>query len=237
MTCHVAILTAFESPRLEGRGFLDTDQGSLKLHKRLSHLPRYSLRGLRSTRVRPQRGATLIIVLVLLLVMSLLAATSLRGTLMQERMSSNAYDRDLAFQSAEAGLRMGEHQVENWVKNGADMASLSDCKIRNTETGLYLNTNPAECPQPLWEVSEPGTSGSYWHDASGDAGDDVTIGFSNDKLSLAPYYIVELIATNAPCQLNEPGTNTSCRRFRVTASSRAAGGRARVVLQSIYATD
>jgi type IV pilus assembly protein PilX len=186
--------------------------------------------------IRPQRGAALIIAMILLLVMSLLAATSLRGTLMQERMSSNTYDRDLAFQSAEAGLRMGERRAENWVKDGAATASLSTCTAQNSATGLYLNIDPATCPEPLWEGPEPGVSGSYWHDASSDSGDD-TIIFGNEELSLAPYYIVELIADLAPCQINEPDTNTTCRRFRITASSRATDGRARVVLQSIYATE
>jgi type IV pilus assembly protein PilX len=185
---------------------------------------------------RPQRGAALIIAMILLLIMSMLAVTSLRGTLMQERMSSNTYDRDLAFQSAEAGLRIGERLAENLAANPAALNELSDCQNPNSATGLYLNTDPIKCPQPLWEGSAPGTPGSYWHDAHGDGSGDDVIHFGNEKLSLAPYFIVELIAENAPCQINEPDTNTACKRFRVTASSRADEGRARVVLQSIYAT-
>jgi len=188
---------------------------------------------------RSQRGAALIIAMILLLVMSLLAATSLRGTLMQERMSSNTYDRDLAFQSAEAGLRMGERQAEKWVINGADTAVLANCDSPNAG-GFYRNiaADPGQCTQPLlWEGPAPGESGSFWRDASNDTGPD-NINFTDDGLSLAPYYIVELISLNAPCKIDEPDTDTNCKRFRVTASSRTDGGRrSQVILQSIYATN
>jgi type IV pilus assembly protein PilX len=193
---------------------------------------RHPWRGSRLMRVRPQHGAALIIAMILLLIMSLLAATSLRETLMQERMSSNTYDRDLAFQSAEAGLRMGEQRAE---KLANDSAAWKNCQSPNSE-GLYQNTDSAICTQPLWEGPAPGASGSYWHNTQGVSGDDV-ISFNNEKLSLAPYYIVELISTTAPCQINNPSADSSCKRFRVTASSRTDDGRARVILQSIYATE
>ncbi|MCL2162521.1 MAG: PilX N-terminal domain-containing pilus assembly protein [Betaproteobacteria bacterium] len=183
---------------------------------------------------RPQRGAALVIAMILLLIMSLLAAASLRETHMQERMSSNSHDRDLAFQSAEAGLKMGERQAENWVKSGAANADLASCQNPSLK-GLYRNVD-AQCPIPLWEGPAPGELGAFWHDASADPGGD-GIRFTDKGLSLAPFYIVELISENAPCQINSPDLNTTCKRFRVTASSRSAEGRARVTLQSIYATE
>ena len=57
---------------------------------------------------RAQRGVALAVVLILLLVMMLLGLASLRGTLMEERMSANQLDRSLSFQAAEAALRKGE---------------------------------------------------------------------------------------------------------------------------------
>ncbi|MCL2645282.1 MAG: PilX N-terminal domain-containing pilus assembly protein [Betaproteobacteria bacterium] len=185
-----------------------------------------------ATASRSQHGAALIIAMILLVIMSLMAAASLRGTLMQERMSSNTYDYNLSFQAAEAGLRMGERQAENWVKGGAspDWAS---CESPNTD-GLYQNTNPATCTQPLWEGPEPGSSGSFWHDANNETGD---IRFNSAGLSLAPYYMVELVSENAPCQINNPDASSNCRRFRITASSRSTDGRSQVILQSIYATE
>lgn len=60
---------------------------------------------------RQQRGASLIVVLILLLVMTLLGLSILRGTLLEERMSSNLYDRSLSFQSAEGALREAEAAI------------------------------------------------------------------------------------------------------------------------------
>ncbi|MBB1088045.1 pilus assembly protein [Lysobacter sp. SG-8] len=57
---------------------------------------------------RAQRGVALVVVLILLLVMTLLGLASLRGTLLEERMAANLFDRSLGFQAAEAALRQGE---------------------------------------------------------------------------------------------------------------------------------
>ena len=47
-----------------------------------------------------QRGAVLVTVLVLLMVMTLLGLVGIRTTLLEERMSASLYDRSLAFQAA-----------------------------------------------------------------------------------------------------------------------------------------
>ena len=51
-----------------------------------------------------ERGAAMVIALVMLLVLTLLATASARMTLMEERMTGNTQDRNIAFQAAEAGL-------------------------------------------------------------------------------------------------------------------------------------
>ncbi|WP_368388915.1 PilX N-terminal domain-containing pilus assembly protein [Marinobacter sp. SS8-8] len=55
-----------------------------------------------------QRGATLIVALVMLLLISLLAIGGMQGSVMQERMASNAHDSAISFQASEAGLRQAE---------------------------------------------------------------------------------------------------------------------------------
>jgi type IV pilus assembly protein PilX len=67
---------------------------------------------------RAQRGISLLIVLILLLVTTLLGVVVLRGTLLEERMSANMYDRSLAFQAAESALRQAEEQVRQAVLAG-----------------------------------------------------------------------------------------------------------------------
>jgi len=186
---------------------------------------------------RQQHGAALIIALILLVIMSLMVTTSLRGTIMQERMSSNTYDRDLAFQSAEAGLRIGERQVENWVADGTAI-NWPNCDAPAAgRGGFYQNIN-GKCPQPLWESVAPGAAGTFWRDSRSDGNPGGNnIAFNDDNLSLAPFYIVELISQTAPCQVDDPASAPNCRRFRITSSSRNTDGRSQVILQSIYATE
>ncbi|MDR1662044.1 MAG: hypothetical protein LBR95_06430 [Azoarcus sp.] len=180
-----------------------------------------------------QRGATLVVTLILLTVMSLLAVTSLRGTVLQERMSANAYDRSLAFQAAEAGLRMGERQAEHWANGSiAAPASTPGCPAASA-SGLYVMSAPAHAAcDPLWEKPS-----DYWNTTGSGGVGDTGITFGASNLSLKPRYIVELISDKAACNPAVTTSSPSCRRFRITAASDDTGGRARVVLQSIYATE
>lgn len=59
-----------------------------------------------------QQGSALIAGLVLLLVITMIAVTGMRNTLLQERMTGNMLDRNLAFQAAEAALRHGQMNLD-----------------------------------------------------------------------------------------------------------------------------
>ena len=65
----------------------------------------------RAPRAGRQRGATLIMLLVMLVVITLLALSTVRYTTMDERMAGNARDRDKAFQAAEAAVQSCLDQV------------------------------------------------------------------------------------------------------------------------------
>lgn len=164
-----------------------------------------------------QRGAaTLLVVLILLLVVALIGLASLRGTLMEERMSAGVRDRGLAFQAAEAALREGELVAADRPRPAAGCVK-GLCGI------------PVPGAPPVWEDE------SVWKDAPQTV---VTLGSQTAK----PKYIVELLATNVPprgsCTTSKVIGETSCSgtesRYRITALSRA-DGRAEVMLQSIYA--
>ena len=57
---------------------------------------------------RREQGISLLVVLVLLLIMTLLGLAILRGTMLEERMAGNMFDRSLSFQAAESALREAE---------------------------------------------------------------------------------------------------------------------------------
>ncbi|WP_341645049.1 pilus assembly PilX family protein [Thauera sp. SDU_THAU2] len=104
-----------------------------------------------------QRGAALIIGLIMLLILTLLGVTAISNVTLQERMAGSLMDRNLAFQAAEIALRRAEEHVNN--KNAArdDTA---------TGTAIYdLNSGSAQ-PDPYdinaWDsgyLSAPEISG------------------------------------------------------------------------------
>lgn len=52
-----------------------------------------------------QRGVALVVALILLVVITLVGLAAVRGTIMQQKMAANMYDRQIAFQNAEAAMR------------------------------------------------------------------------------------------------------------------------------------
>ena len=76
-----------------------------------------------------QRGAVLVVSLLLLLVMTILAMAGSQSTRMQERMASSTRSQDLAFQAAEAGLRAGERYIESFGGNPPLACNQPPCDI------------------------------------------------------------------------------------------------------------
>lgn len=193
-----------------------------------------------------QRGATLLIALVLLVVMTLLGLSSIRSTSMQERMGANMYDRSLAFQAVESALREAE-------------ATISINTAVTNANGLYCPPNgiPPSCavpgPSATQSVASEGSestatpevafverwkdSGTQWAAASTwwnsvDSSMQARLGGTNRR----PEYIIEYMGES------EDGTGcgrrneTSCRgpRYRVTARMPPVEGLPNVVLQTSF---
>jgi type IV pilus assembly protein PilX len=70
-----------------------------------------------------QSGVALVVALLLLLVITLVGLAAVRGTIMQQKLASNLYDRQVAFQSTEAALRAAEQLITNNPK----AAYIRDC--------------------------------------------------------------------------------------------------------------
>lgn len=68
---------------------------------------------------RRQRGVVLIVSLVMLLVVTLLAVSSMQGTVLEEKMAGNTKDRNLAFQTTESAVREAEDYIEGVVSLGS----------------------------------------------------------------------------------------------------------------------
>lgn len=171
-----------------------------------------------------QRGVALMVVLVLLLMMTLLGLASLRGGLLQDRMTSGEYDRSLGFQAAEGALREAEARLAagGYVFPGAGNPCNSGlCPTPDpTAVGFVDRWLDPDC--------EPTAINPCWVNA--------TLGVG--PLAITPQYFIELMgpAPNWPgCdQLVPMQANCLTPRYRITARS-SANNRAAVILQSNYA--
>jgi type IV pilus assembly protein PilX len=88
-----------------------------------------------------QKGAVLVVSMLLLLVVTLLALGASQSTRLQERMVGSQRNFDLAFQSAEAALRAGERMVDdtNMTAPPLPCASINPpCKVY--ERGFLAST-------------------------------------------------------------------------------------------------
>lgn len=58
-----------------------------------------------------QGGAILIVALIMLLLLTVIGLSSIRGTTLQERMAGNSRDESLAFQASETAMRQAESVI------------------------------------------------------------------------------------------------------------------------------
>lgn len=170
-----------------------------------------------------QQGIALVVVLILLLVMTLLGIASLRGTLVEERMSAATYDRGLGFQSAEAALREAEALVATNPTFPTAGCSLGLCAQR---------TDIAVGDLPRWE--DPA---SPWRNALADL--DVDSDGDGTDVANNPQFLVEEMGP-APnwigCDRQKPMVSVCMSpKFRITARSNETD-RASVILQSSAST-
>lgn len=83
---------------------------------------------------KAQQGVALIVALLLLILIAIVGLAAIRGTIIQQRMAANMYDRQQAFQAAEAALRIGE----STINNNTNSSTFMNCG----PGGLVCNANP-----------------------------------------------------------------------------------------------
>ncbi len=91
-----------------------------------------------------QRGAALIVSLIILLVMTLIGVTSMQTTIMQEKMAGNSRDLSMAFQAAEGAARTGE----TWLSGLTAVPDPTICTLIAGQCALWsaFNLGPGIIP-------------------------------------------------------------------------------------------
>lgn len=142
-----------------------------------------------------QSGAALITSLLILLVLSLLAATSMQNVSMQERMVSAVRDGQVALEAAEYAAREAELKLENATVTLGEFGST---------TGLYEEGNAPD----LYDSDT-------WSDGAA-TGSIEALDFPTDVLAESPRYLIEFVGDVTD---EEPVNNMSIVNYSSGASS------------------
>ena len=179
-----------------------------------------------------QRGAVLVVSLLILLVMTVLGVSSMSSTTLQERMANNDRQRQVAFQAAEAALRAAEAYLVANVRSVADLVTTFDAA--SPVTGMFASRSPlvGVQPNPLPAGFDPFDDAS-WLAANGAV---EVAGVSG--VTRRPRYIIEYLGRVGPPLNNYSGKKQDAREyaFRITAVGWGEGNAptARYLLQSSF---
>lgn len=112
-----------------------------------------------NSRSAGQRGISLVIVMIFLVILSVLGITAMQSSTLGSRVARNEADRTLAFQAAEAALRDGELDIKNLkADNTTCVAASAGCRIENISRGNGFDTvctlglcDSRAFTTPVWE--------------------------------------------------------------------------------------
>lgn len=174
--------------------------------------------------LKRQSGVVLVVSLIMLVVLTLIGVTAMRGSSLEEKMAGNARDRSLALQSAEAALRAGERTIEG---NELNLSFTTSCA-----GGLCDCSDSTTCVREVWFDNTL----DVWNDNTKHMSYAGSIGTVNTQAK----YIIEYLG-----RLDNTTTNPSglagcpgCpRMYRVTARGTGLTDTAVVLLQSTYRKD
>jgi len=167
-----------------------------------------------------QNGATLVIAMLMLLVLTVLGLATMNMTRLEERMAGNSRDVNLAFQGAEAGLRDAEERIRAWNEFTVPASCTSaPCAVWQQN---YLAVDLRDQPITWWttNATEYGVAGTQ----------EIT------EVTRDPMVVVEDLDFVADSAALTPGYSHQTGRsfYRVSANSAGASDTAEVVLESTF---
>ncbi len=192
----------------------------MRLHKVNKH---NAIQRRRYTLPSRQRGVVLFVSLVMLMILTILGVSSVQTTSLQEVMSRNSQDTNLAFQAAESALRDGESIVE----------LMESTQLFDAATPGYYYEKAAGLT-PNWRDVD-------WADDNPNSGGYVARDTPIVGVAAQPRYIVEHLkeveetggGLNQGNDGNDSGGGVT-QIFRVTSYGVGGSPSARVMLQATY---
>jgi type IV pilus assembly protein PilX len=182
---------------------------------------------------RKQRGAVLIISLVLLVVLTLLGLSAMQNTSLEEVMAGNLRSENVAFQAAEAGLRTGEVWLSGLTAKPVASSTGSG--------GVWLLDGPDPATtnnQPWWR--EPQRDAAWWASTATQMTDDLAFAkgaspSTPQVLSVSPAYVVEERGlVRESLNVGQQQDFVGLDYFQVTARGVDESGRSEVLVRSTF---
>lgn len=164
-----------------------------------------------------QNGAVLIISLIFLIVLTILAVASTKSALFQEKISGNSRNLSIAFQAAEAGLRLGEDKI---AKKAFSVSDVGGHEL--TPQSLQSST------PPIFDKPDK-FSGSQFYLLQ--KSEYPTIAVTKD----VKYAVVKRPVTPDPNGLRGTGTPRKVKNsYHIYSRGYGADGRTQVIVTSTY---
>ena len=188
-----------------------------------------------------QRGVTLLIGLVLLLMLTVIGTIGFRNTTLTERMTGNTVDRSVSFQSAESAGREAITAIEAGTVStigvgyyAFDAGTNAPALVRGGTTNFWNQGEGTVVSSPS-EIScktaanLSSTAQFSWKSCAKAVGTKYTVTNGNASVPISDFaqYVVEDIGTI----VNGSASTTT---YRVTSRSTGGSGVAEVVLQTVY---
>ncbi|TWI54862.1 type IV pilus assembly protein PilX [Pseudomonas duriflava] len=184
-----------------------------------------------------QQGATLLIALIMLLLITLIATSSMRITTQQTHVSGNLAERTRAFNAAESALREGERRLLNLSDTlfSSSSSGYSSCPVSVAAIGsnVCILTEAYDLSTTELALTWAGTA----LDASGTASQSVAYsGYDGtSSFSVAPRWVITPVATTSKntTDVTQITEGKGVYYYRITAAAKDSGKRIPVILQSI----
>ncbi len=181
--------------------------------------------------VATQRGALMVLVLVILLVVSLLGMSTVDTSGLEMRMASNSRDQQAAFEAAEYTLSFVENQISGTGFSSQSLSNQSCGSIcfESTCTGGYCfngtEPNSSENCRLNAPATEPYEDAALWQNGSG-RHQTLTVS------GMTVRYIIEFRCYTALDPTVAMSDTNFSQVYRITAFATGPAGRGRVMLRS-----
>lgn len=198
--------------------------------------------------LKVQGGATLIVSLVILAVITILGIASMRSSNLELKMAASARDRSIAFQAAETALMQIEAQLSaspppygaaNFTSSCTQDCFNSTCEGGLCFTGDFANAatySDCQIAKTDKTIEHAWQNKAVWDTATKHMEIDVATS-DPDQTENTVKYIVEFMCYT-PVEQKIDGPNDATETgwvpmFRVTTNAQGESGRASVMLQSV----